>query len=298
MNRKAEVNMPQEASVGLIILLAVLVLVMVVTVALGNASLQRQSSLECEISRFFNEVGDEVTNGLFNPFEVHCPRQLITMKEGVITAQHYDLVSPIAEQVTYQPIWSEQNVDGDWQIRTAREESVEDPVLLLNRVLALESMRCWQKFGEGQNDVLGSDSIFAKQNSCLICTEIITTQDLPDAPLNYYPAHVEKEGAVGISSENMGMLRMSIKEYLYNNNAPSFPARCAEGIDANLLMEDLQSGTGESYSIVFVRRGRGLSDIVNWARNFFGRDTSVTHCQFTATVKTKDVVKLCDSVVN
>lgn len=271
-NAKIEFNM----TVTLILVLVITLILLLVLGGIIGVYAQSSDTVECLWSQTLRNIP-----GGTLAFDLNCPRRFIAVTDEPLQLQYTLLGNRIGQSAPYTFAYYDEGISARNRVQTSDE---------LAGLVAFEMDRCWELFDRGGSDTLSSHAnVFAlNKNTCIICSEIATSTNVPQAEKSFREYLQETPSRFG----------ESYAQTLYTELALSKPFSCLQDLEEadTISQEDLYLSGQQHYVVASVRTGS--SKIGARAAQFFTGNENAGWCQTTIVVPVEELATTCDAILN
>lgn len=285
------VQMSWGEVLAVLVIAGTLILFAPILYSVGQSATAQSERAQCAISIQARLLAEDVTRGIYNPFEVSCTRRSIHFdgEEGKILA--HDRFQAVTRTTPYSYDVARFTTRQDQDVRIPQEKRLransDNLTKDLTDVLAYEATNCWQLFLEGKADLLNSEHWLANANTCVVCAEL--TLNLPEDRIGW-EATIDLEEELRKTPPHLPLSATraaSVHDYLYTDERPSRSAQCG-GYEWN--NEELILRGGETYVVGFYRTGA----VIDWLQGRFDGDI----CQAVTITTAQEFAMQCTGVLN
>lgn len=231
----------------IVVLITVLISIIFLSLLFANvtqAATAEAARAACSLSierQFFIEGDSSIVRKALNPYEIQCPRRIISTgeKETVVYAAALNHEHMRANTYTYAKK-TDVGVTRETLDITKQESMYE--------ALSYEMIECWDLFKQGSRDVLGPWFEIVAGNQCMVCAEFHTTQQtetkITFSELTNQEHHVLSQH---------GRLYPKLDDYLYGAPSPANPHICKR--EQHVGGEDVTFSQDNPLAVVYYRKG-------------------------------------------
>lgn len=286
------IDMTWGQIIRVLLLAAVLIIAAPILFNLGQSATAQSERAQCAISLQARLLGEGLTGGIYNPFEVNCARRSIQFDGEEARILSHDRFNPVTKTTPYTYDVARFTQRQGVEVRVPQEKRLRADSDNLSKdildALAYEATSCWQLFAQGQADLLDGEQWIGQVNSCVVCAEM--TLNLPEDNQPFEESinleeHLRNTAPHLPSSATRAG---SVHDYLYTLEEPSVSARCG-AYDWN--NQELTLRDQETYVVGFFRAGSKAG----WAASRLGFQRT---CQAIVITTAERFATECTGVLN